>query len=133
MDSTEVLGQTGLQPAAAVAAQQTTNGHLNASSPVDDQGLRQLGNVPVGYSDQSDQAAGGMSEQHELQTQQRLCKQTHISQIKCWLDTDGYIAGLAFETEAGISAPALCQADGLVTDGVMLDKGEVIVEVVSCR
>jgi hypothetical protein len=27
----------------------------------------------------------------------------------------------------------LCQADGLVTDGGMLDKGEVIVEVISCR
>lgn len=61
------------------------------------------------------------------------CNQGKISQIKCWLDADGYITGLAFESEAGITAPALCRVKGQVTDGGALDLGESIVEIMSCR
>jgi len=62
------------------------------------------------------------------------CNQGQVSQIKCWLDDDGYITGLALEDEVGITAPALCRAEAeQQTDGGALDEWEIIVEVISCR
>jgi hypothetical protein len=63
------------------------------------------------------------------------CKPLHTSQIKCWLDTDGYITALAFENEGGISTPAVCAAgvDAAHVDGGSLVEGESIIEVISCR
>lgn len=62
------------------------------------------------------------------------CNQGQVSQIKCWLDAEGYITGLALEDEAGITAPALCRTEAdQQTDGGALDEGESILEVISCK
>jgi hypothetical protein len=62
----------------------------------------------------------------------RPCSQSQVSQIKCYLDAEGYITGLAVEDEAGITAPALCD-EGVHEDGGVLEQGEAIVEIVSCK
>lgn len=65
--------------------------------------------------------------------QMPACRQGQVSQIRCWLDADGYITALAVESEHGITTPAVCAATGLQADGGSLREGEGIVEIVSCR
>lgn len=62
------------------------------------------------------------------------CSQKQISHIKCWLDSDGFVTGLAFESEAGVTSPAMCSAEkGQLVDGGALSEGESILDVVACR
>lgn len=75
-------------------------------------------------------AADGASGMHTIKP--GACSQGQVSQIKCWLDGEGFITGLAFESEAGITAPAVC-GKGLQEDGGTLQQGESIVEIISCR
>jgi hypothetical protein len=65
--------------------------------------------------------------------QPSLCSQGQVSQIRCWLDSAGYVAALAFETDSNVTAPAVCAAQGLVADGGLLDEGETLVDIISCR
>lgn len=65
--------------------------------------------------------------------QPSLCSQGQVSQIRCWLNADGYVAALAFETDSNVTAPAVCAAQGLVADGGALDEGETLVDIIICR
>ena len=61
------------------------------------------------------------------------CGQASIAYVKCWLDKDGYVTGIAFEDVDGQHSPSLCDNKGQHQEGGFLYEGETILEIISCR
>lgn len=61
------------------------------------------------------------------------CGQGHVAYIRCWLDTSGYVIGVAFEGKSGTKAPKLCHTDGESQEGGFLYDGEKILDIISCK
>lgn len=69
-------------------------------------------------------------------TKQRVlgdCSQGRVAYIKCWLDENGYVTGLAFENARGTKSPELCNTEGEHQEGGFLYDGESILDIISCR
>jgi hypothetical protein len=60
------------------------------------------------------------------------CGHGAIAFIKCWLDEDGYVAGIAFEGKGGGKGPELCHTRG-THETLFLHEGETITEIISCK
>lgn len=86
--------------------------------------------VPQQHADVGVQAVKSSSSQPQATAQ---CGQGKIAYVKCWLDSKGYVSGVAFEDTEGTVAPSLCDTRGESQEGGFLYDGETILEIISCR
>lgn len=61
------------------------------------------------------------------------CGHGSISFIKCWLDPQGFVRGLSFESKLGTKAQSLCSTEGKHQEEAFLYEGETILDIVACR
>lgn len=61
------------------------------------------------------------------------CGHGSISFIKCWLDPQGFVSGLSFESKLGTKAQSLCSTEGKHQEEAFLYDGETILDIVACR